>query len=203
HHTYGSPAAGEFEPHDIWEFVDDGGRPYRAGAAVPSDSGHALEFVGFAMRFLDSAKRKVENAAAVVPPGLVENLPRVMERNFANGFNAEAGGIVKSFDLVARRPLNSDMPWWNLPETMRAAAFCWRSSRDPEVQDASLRILAACHNAFTERFVRREIGLSAVQTRSASGEDVDVIPATSDADPGYHTGISMIDTLRVFDAAAG
>ena len=202
HHTYGSAGADEFGPYDFWEFVTDDGRPYRAGDAVPSDPGHALEFVGFAMRFLHNALSAVPTAADIVPSHAVKSLPKVMLRNFANGFNAEHGGIVKSFDLVTRRPLNSDMPWWNLPETMRAAAYCWKMSEDPEIKEASLGILADCHNAFTRGFVRPEIGLFAVQTRSSSGEDVDVIPATSDADPGYHTGISMLDTLRVLGVDA-
>ena len=63
HHTYGSPSAPEFEPYDFWEFVTDDGRPYRAADAVPSDPGHALEFVGFAMRFLHDALSAVSTAS--------------------------------------------------------------------------------------------------------------------------------------------
>ena len=37
----------------------------------------------------------------------------------------------------------------------------------------------------------------AIQTRNADGEPVAVIPATSDADPGYHTGLSILDCLEV------
>ena len=39
----------------------------------------------------------------------------------------------------------------------------------------------------------------AVQTRSGAGHPVPVIPATADADPGYHTGLSMIDVLDVLE----
>ena len=38
----------------------------------------------------------------------------------------------------------------------------------------------------------------AYQTRNASGEPTDVIPATPDADPGYHTGLAIIDFLRTW-----
>ena len=36
----------------------------------------------------------------------------------------------------------------------------------------------------------------AVQTVDEEGRPVDVIPATPDADPGYHTGLSIIDFLE-------
>jgi len=32
---------------------------------------------------------------------------------------------------------------------------------------------------------------------------IDVIPATADADPGYHTGLSLIDVLDIFEEATG
>ena len=39
----------------------------------------------------------------------------------------------------------------------------------------------------------------AYQTRAADGNPVDAIPATSDADPGYHTGLSLIDVISISD----
>ncbi len=36
----------------------------------------------------------------------------------------------------------------------------------------------------------------AYQTVNAQGDPVDVIPATSDADPAYHTGLSIIDFIE-------
>jgi hypothetical protein len=36
----------------------------------------------------------------------------------------------------------------------------------------------------------------AVQTLDKNGQPVDIIPATPDADPGYHTGLSIIDFLN-------
>jgi hypothetical protein len=38
----------------------------------------------------------------------------------------------------------------------------------------------------------------AYQTRNRDGQPVDVIPATADADPGYHTGLSLLDAIDVF-----
>ena len=61
-----------------------------------------------------------------------------------------------------------------------------------------LRILGNCHNAFV-RYVRPDIHLMAVQTRSEEGRPVPVIPASADADPGYHTGLSIIDMLDLIE----
>jgi len=33
------------------------------------------------------------------------------------------------------------------------------------------------------------------QTRDETGKIIDVIPAVSDADPGYHTNLSLLDVL--------
>ena len=40
----------------------------------------------------------------------------------------------------------------------------------------------------------------AYQTRDAAGHPVDLIPATADADPGYHTGLSLIDAIGVIES---
>jgi hypothetical protein len=38
-----------------------------------------------------------------------------------------------------------------------------------------------------------------VQTLGKDGMVKDTIPATPDADPGYHTGICLIDCLKVME----
>src|SRR5690606_31050295 len=121
----------------------------------------------------------------------VRSMPLILRQNFANGYQAVPKGICKSYDLVRRRPLNSDMPWWNLPEAMRAAAFCLHVAESSDVKAQVLNVLAQCHNAFALHYVRPELHYTAYQTRDESGRPVHVIPATADADPGYHTGLSI------------
>src|SRR5690606_18756591 len=105
--------------------VDDEARPYRMEKTILSDPGHALEFVGFALKFFDVARRSGALTAKQEDEmqQAQSTLQSILQRNFENGFNRSVGGIVKSYDLVGRRPINGDMPWWNLPETMRAAAL--------------------------------------------------------------------------------
>ena len=46
-------------------------------------------------------------------------------------------------DLLARRPINSDLPWWNLPETMRAAEPVARRSPPPASAGNKPRMVCA------------------------------------------------------------
>ncbi len=181
--------------YDMWEFTDAQHRPWLENGQLFSDSGHGTEMVGLAMKFLRAA-----HARGLVQPDdkariaeYYRVLPLVLRRNFANGFAGETG-IVKTFDLVSRKPVNSDMPWWSLPETMRAAMAC--AAIQPEnARGPYLDIARKCSNAFFAHYLRPD--LLAYQTLDAAGKPVPVVPATPDADPGYHTGLSIIDTLAL------
>jgi hypothetical protein len=116
--------------------------------------------------------------------------------HFQLGFNARAGGICKAFDLVSRKKLNTDMPWWNLPETMRAGRELLTLGVARKYHRHIHKIIALCSNSFLKRYVNPRVHCMAYQTRNARGRVVDVIPATPDADPGYHTGLSIIDFLE-------
>ncbi len=192
----------DLQPHDFWEAIGDDGRPYHDDdGRVLCAPGQALECVGLSLKLIATVKargmadgdqsREIAEAEAA--------MPRLLERGFENGYQAGPGGICKAFDLVSRTPINTDMPWWSLPEAMRAAALCWRIADTDFDRRMCLRILSLCHNAFTKHFVRPNLHLMAYQTRSAAGQVIPVIPATADADPGYHTGLSLIDVLDVIE----
>ncbi|MEW6752170.1 MAG: AGE family epimerase/isomerase, partial [Candidatus Latescibacterota bacterium] len=198
HHANLEGRIPELQEYDVWEAIDDHGRPYRDGKCILCDPGHALELAGLSLRFTGILRRgDLAPCSRLAELAVVERvMPPLARHVFALGFRPAQGGICKSVDLVSRRPQNTDMPWWSLPEAMRAAALCWRVSGDPE----HLRILSACHNAFVRHYVRPDLHLMAVQTRNGRGEPVPVIPATADADPGYHTGLSLIDVLAAVGA---
>ena len=176
-------------PYDVWEFVDDAGQPYRMNSLLLSDPGHALEMVGLAFRLMLAGRMDGAGSHAALSTAeslRVHRLSRVLQRCFANGFVSPQGcGIVKLFDLATRTPVNDTMPWWSLPETMRAAALGARlCDGSPSQQSALLEILRQSFNAFVTHYVRRDLHLMAYQTLSALGQPVEVIPATPDADPG-------------------
>ena len=113
----------------------------------------------------------------------------------------------------ARPNANPAQPWWSLPETIRAAdgvRLLARLSAAPDrarVEAECGRISAACEAAL-ERFVSRVEVAGAgtlallVQMRGADGAVRHAIPATSDLDPGFHTGLALIDALRYRAACA-
>jgi len=187
----------EVQPHDMWEFVDADGQPWVEPDGVRlSDPGHGTETVGFALKFLLACQR-AGGDAAVEPDrlaGYYSALLPMLEQNFANGFAPSGFGIVKAYDLAARKPLRTDMPWWSLPETLRAAMGACLVG-DPADRTRYVEIAAKCSNAFFGKFIRPDLHLMAYQTIGADGEVIDTIPATPDADPGYHTGLSIIDYL--------
>ena len=181
---------------DFWENADARGQPWVENGMILCNPGHTLEFVGFAAKFLLAAQRAAASAPAckqtlercrAALPGLLRNM-------FELGFNAELGGIYVRVDLAARRPTSPNMPWWPLPETMRAAALV--AALFPETAAQAIAIFRRCHQAFA-RYINPAVGHMAYQTRGADGKPVDAIPAVPDADPGYHTGLSMIDALTL------
>ncbi len=110
--------------NDLVEFVTPGGAPYQdAQGRVMADPGHALEFVGLCLKFA----RTVQAAGGASPEQagelahLTSLLPGILARAFASGYRADPGGIIKSLDLLTRRPIDDTLPWWSLPETIRAA----------------------------------------------------------------------------------
>lgn len=183
--------------YDFFEAVDSVGQPVLQNNRVICDPGHALEFVGLAAKLLLAARRRgLEGRHAGLFALCRRALPEIFRHVFKLGFNRRAGGICKTFDLVARIPVNTDMPWWSLPETMRAGMGLLALGVAPRHRRAIARAVAECSNCFLLHYVKPEVHFMAVQTRDRRGRPVDVIPATPDADPGYHTGLSMIDFLE-------
>lgn len=181
---------GRFRPGDFWEFVDAQGVLWEDGGRVWSDPGHATEFAGLALAHLAADPREGDTA-------LRESLRSVLLCNFRNGFSGR--GIVKTFDLVHREAINSDQPWWSLPETMRAASLSLVHAR-VEAREELEGILASCWNAFRDYYLRPEHGYFAVQCLDEHGRVSLSIPATPDLDPGYHTGLSLLSVLQTYSS---
>tara|TARA_Y100000588_G_scaffold97414_1_gene105692 strand:+ start:23928 stop:25292 length:1365 start_codon:yes stop_codon:yes gene_type:complete len=185
---------------DFWEAVDDDDRPYvEPDGVILSDPGHALEFVGLAYKFIRQAETDTNRSEGHARrlTAAKTRMFTILSRNFENGYIEGPQGISKAFDLVTRQHLSTDMPWWNLPETIRAAASGLTATTSADEEAVCLRIIRDCHNAF-RLYTRPDLHLMACQTRNRDGQPVDVIPATADADPGYHTGLSLLDAIDVF-----
>ena len=188
---------GSLKQFDFFEFMDNEGKPCVDDGKIIQDPGHTLEFTGLAARFLLKAGSKLayHPGRRAFIDNCKELLPNIFLSAFRNGFRKDVGGICKTFDLVSRKPVNDDMPWWPLPEAMRAASLllllCPEHPRRAEIAEAA----QSCARAFFVGFRSPVPGLF-IQTRAADGKPSAAIPATPDADPGYHTGLSLIDVIN-------
>lgn len=191
----------ELQDGDFWEAVDEAGEPYREpDGAILSDPGHALEFVGLGLKFIGAARSRGPSAAVLAELNqAILHMPTILKQSFSSGFLPGPEGICKSFDLVSRSAANDDLPWWSLPETMRAAVLAAEALDEEETRRECLRIFAASHNAFVAHYVLPDVHLMALQMRAADGSISTAIPGTTDADPGYHTGLSLIDVVETLE----
>lgn len=189
---------GPLRRYDFVEWVDQSGRPWSDQGRIVQDPGHAIEFTGLAARFLLRAAARA--AAAPALNDLIalcrEQLPEIFLGAFANGYQPRTGGICKTFDLAGRRPVNDDMPWWPLPEAMRAAAMLLQLAPDHPRRGDIASAAAECARALFGPFRSPVAGLF-LQTRDARGGPSPAVPATPDADPGYHTGLCLIDFVTI------
>lgn len=186
-----------FKKYDFFELADDNNQPCLQDGRILCDPGHALEFIGLALKLLESMKiKRLSKKYGNLFAKCRRIFPEMFIHCFQLGFNPKAGGICKAFDLVGRRPVNTDMPWWSLPETMRAGMELLALGVDKKYHRRILKIIALCSNSFLNNYVNPRVYGMAYQTRNAKGRVIDVIPATPDADPGYHTGLSIICFLE-------
>ena len=88
------------------------------------------------------------------------------------------------------------MPWWVLPETIRAGAALQRLF--PTQCSGVAERTAQAVDALLDGWLRAGWNGFAPQTRDAAGRAIPVIPALPDTDPGYHTNLPLIDVLDGF-----
>jgi mannose/cellobiose epimerase-like protein (N-acyl-D-glucosamine 2-epimerase family) len=175
------------------EFIDkDSGR-----MLSHLDPGHANEFVGFSLAFGECLKQD-----GMLPPKtevrMKKELPRLLIRSFDLGFNREQHGLYRAVNTETAEPINDNMPWWNLPETMRAAARAYSVAENDEIRQKCLGIMRESHNAYFGNFLNPDKMLFPYQSRDgATGNVVDKVPAVPEGDPLYHTNLALLDMLRV------
>jgi mannose/cellobiose epimerase-like protein (N-acyl-D-glucosamine 2-epimerase family) len=184
-----------FEKYDFWEAVDTSGQPWEEDNKVLCDPGHALEFIGLSLKCILQMRSDTSTETLSFLEKCRQHLPPLLKHCYKLGFAPKAGGIIKAFDLRRRKPINTDMPWWSLPETIRAAAEIFEFTED----ESALDILCECADCFFSNYLNPAVHSMAYQTRNNDGKVAEVIPATPDADPGYHTGLSLIDAIKIME----
>jgi len=162
----------KLEEFDFVEFLDSENQPWSQDGKIISDPGHALEFVGLAFKFTDTVKRlRITDCDQKNRLCRIESvLPKIFKQNFRNGFQPQLGGICKLFDLITRNPINSDMPWWSLPETIRAALYCWQNEPSVSAKQNYLEIANECSRCFKLNYIVSERDMMPIQNRCGDGK---------------------------------
>lgn len=146
------------------------------------NAGHAIELVGFAL-----------SSTTLRASADLAHLRQILRGAFEFAFADY--GLRLSMHAGTGAALNPRLPWWSLPETIRAAAWAYHLGQDPQ----DLAILQRADQAFFTHFWREGQGL-AYQTLDGAGQPIDFVPATPDLDPGYHTGLSLLAASEAFSS---
>ena len=163
------------------------------------DPGHANELVGLGLGMIEHLERSTlaERHAALIGRARHE-LPRLLLKATALGYNSRHPGMYKSVDNRTGEPINRDMPWWNLPETMRAAVRAYAVAETESIRIQCLEVFRLCHNAYFSHYPNRNNMLFPFQTLDGrSGKVLDVVPAVPEGDPLYHANGAFLDILDV------
>ncbi len=167
------------------------------------DPGHGTEFVGLglsAAACLEMDKTALTPQRRQLLDRVYREMPRLLLSTVKFGWNSQYPGLFKAVDTQTGQVINDDLPWWNLPETMRAAAWCAKVTADEKTRDACLEVLTRCHNAYFSQYPNRANMLFPFQTISgATGQVVDKAPAVPEGDPLYHTNLALLEMLDILE----
>ncbi|MCX8013021.1 MAG: neutral/alkaline non-lysosomal ceramidase N-terminal domain-containing protein, partial [Rectinema sp.] len=160
-----------------------------------SNPGHAIEFAGLALQCL----RRSDTTApeANTHRALLSDIAR----NALTRFRAPHGGIVRQISTDTGTIIDSRCPWWSIFEAVRTLSELLALSHVEETE-ALMTEIASCLDCIERRYCApSKIGIP-VQTLSFEGEVIPFIPATPDLDPGYHTGIPLMQAYGVLASMA-
>ena len=163
------------------------------------DPGHCAELVGLGLSAIhamevDGTGMSLERSRLFTRAKHL--LPEILIGAIKAGYNEQQEGIFKAVNNRTGEIIDDDMPWWNLPEAMRAALFSAKATACQDTRRECLAIYAKCHNAYFRHYLNPDMMLFPFQTRSGkSGEVRDCAPAVPEGDPLYHSNISFLDIL--------
>ncbi len=164
------------------------------GSLCPVNPGHIIEFAGLALQF--------HRLAGCLAPERLAILGELATTSWSLG-RAPFGGIVRGMDGLGGGILDPHCPWWSSFEAVRSFSELLLSTEDAETRVRCVDIIGLSLDCIESAYLGPSKTGIPVQTLSPEGQVADFIPATPDLDPGYHTGIPLIDAdiaLRDFRA---
>jgi len=187
--------------------LDADGQPMREDGRLKANPGHALEFVGLALQFFRLCREAAATGTADeawegqsegegLRVGMIEVLLRLAS-GCARVGRAPHGGIVKSVDAETGSVLDGNCPWWSSFEAVRTYAELYLAVDGEEEKRLCIDKMWSFLRCAEDLYLEPSTTGIPVQTVSISGRAVPVIPATPDIDPGYHTGMPLLDVHEI------
>lgn len=146
--------------------------------------GHIIEFVGLALQF--------QRITVGVAGHRLHPLHELAHSAWKFG-RAACGGIVRGMDGETGAFLDPNCPWWSSFEAVRTFTELYLGAENADERRLCVGRIEASLACIEEVYLAPSTTGIPVQTVSPEGRVVHFIPATPDIDPGYHTGIPLMD----------
>ncbi|HUX22537.1 MAG TPA: hypothetical protein VMW69_14960 [Spirochaetia bacterium] len=171
--------------------------------------GHACELVGLGLQAVSVIEGAAAGLSAADQPdnksfelgtftAAKRELLRILLTAYDTGYDHKHGGMLQAINPLNGDVLNNDLPWWCLPEAMRAALYAYEAAEEAELRTRFLVIFTTASNDYFSYYPNPAAGLFPFRTRSGdTGEVRNFMPVVPEADPLYHSNISFIDMLSV------
>ncbi|HEY9053897.1 MAG TPA: AGE family epimerase/isomerase [Rectinemataceae bacterium] len=146
--------------------------------------GHIIEFAGLALQF--------HRVAGGIEEDDLAHVGELATTSWRLG-RAPFGGIVRGMDGRDGSILDPHCPWWSSFESIRTFAELYLQSEDAQARSGCVETIKSCLECIESAYLGQSKTGIPVQTLSLEGRVEDFIPATPDLDPGYHTGMPLMD----------
>jgi len=167
------------------------------------DPGHCTEFVGLGLSAVHAMERDgagMDDARRALFERARREMPDILVSAMKLGFNERHGGMFKAVNHRTGEVIDSEMPWWNMPETMRGAFFAAVGTQNAAKRAACLEVFSKCHNAYFTHYLNPNLMSFPFQTRSGeTGQVIDAAPSIPEGDPLYHSNLCFLDILPHLD----
>ena len=181
----------------ILDKVSPEGTPLTEAGSLISNPGHMLEIAGMGLQFLRLLERAQLNPddrkeVAAFRVQLIE-----LAVTYDSLGRAPHHGIYRSVFVDTGEVCDDVCPWWSSFEAVRTFFEASKASVDETVARRCEALAVDYLETAVRLYIRPSRAGIPIQTVDAAGRYVPVIPATPDIDPGFHTGLPLLDAYEL------
>jgi Neutral/alkaline non-lysosomal ceramidase, N-terminal len=181
----------------ILDKVAPDGSPVTDSGRLVTNPGHMLEIAGMGLQFLRMADElKLSDSDRDVVRTLREQLIQ-MAVTYDRLGRAPHHGIYRTIYTDTAEPCDAVCPWWSSFEAVRTFAEASNACPDEDTARHYENIAGEYLEAAVRLYITPACEGIPVQTVDAEGRFLPIIPATPDIDPGFHTGLPLLDAYEL------